>query len=138
MKAQNTLPIILIALLSASALVTTGTLKETAPAAPAASAAPAVQNPHGEAALLAHHGDHDAVALHDANLHAARHHGAAEVQPESLHVWPDWTPEWELRFVSLNGSAAGVYHATNKLHPEIRFTVTAAPSPSPYDWERAD
>ena len=134
MKAQNTLPIILIALLSAGALVTTGTLKETAPAV--AMAAPAEQNPHGAAAVLAHHGDYDAVALQDATLHAARHHGAAEVQPESLHVWPDWTPEWELRFISLDDTADGVYHATNKLHPEIRFTVTAAPSP--YDWERAE
>jgi hypothetical protein len=136
MKARNALPLVLIAIASVGAYLSTTPHAELSHHA--AAAVSHAHHGHEHAAVVAHHGDHDAVALHDITLHGLRHFGDAEPHAESLRTWPEWTPDWELRWIALvhDGRAEGVYHLTSRHQPHVRYTVTAG-AEAASEWEPA-
>jgi hypothetical protein len=140
MKARNALPIIVTAVMSAGALISTTVFPETSPrhSQPELFVA---EPPRHSAAFLAYHGDRDAMAVHDMTLHAARHFEMSDVQSASFQSWPDWTPDWELRSLEFecHRRIEIVYQATLKRQPEYRYTITGGSAElTPRDWERAE
>lgn len=135
MKPQYTLPLLVIAIASAGAYVSTTyyVIESSPPIAMEAPAPPITFSP----AYVAFQGDRDAVAMHDMTLHAFRSLDAPDVNPQSFGTSPSWTPGWELRWLCFNsdGEQRTVYHATAKRQPQVRFTITAAGADAPNDWQ---
>jgi len=120
MNARHTVPLLLVAVASVGALLSTTAHHEDS-------------HPvhHHEAIVQAHAGHHiefnhhDDVAIDDILQHAATHLGTAAAIPESYLAVPDWKPDWELRSMMFHHGdhTVTLYHATHHDHPETRFII---------------
>jgi len=121
MNARNIVPLLIVVVASAGALLSTADHHEAAQ----------LPDHHHNAILEGHNDHHDAfdhhddVAVADMLHHAATHLDTAGAIPDSYVALPSWKPSWELRWMDFHHGdhAVRLYHATDHHHPETRFVI---------------
>lgn len=115
MKAPFALPVIIIALASAGAIVmATGN-----------DSSPTEVSSHHDS-IDHHHSHNDHVAFTDMSALAAHRIGGVALHEDDLESNSEWKADWELHTIDIihNGHALRVYHAINRHNPDMRFIAT--------------
>lgn len=129
MKARFALPVLVIALASAGALIT----------ATSHDSFPTEDSAHHDSIgdQLSHH---DYVAFTDMSAHAAHHLGGVSLHEDALESDSEWTADWELHTIDVihNDHTLRIYHAINRHNPAIRFIASwDTEDSSATSWEQA-
>jgi hypothetical protein len=87
-----------------------------------------------------HHDAHDQAAIAEMSLFAAHRYNGATQRPGTFGASPEWSHEWELRWIDYDtsGHIVRLYHLTNKHDADIRYLSASDHEHGHYgDWQPA-